>query len=200
MLKHQIIKNRYDQTLFEGKFHSFQEAVETALQDNINLAYANFKQKNLQNITLDDAALPHADFTEANLTGANLSEADLTHAYFDNADLYNTCLAYSDLSACSFNGSHFGGTDITGALLCRTRFSGLSCFDLDFINAGTIENCIYINPDETIKIFSCPPIVIKGYDKPLVMLDDDPVQALTNSPFFIHLMQQQIQNNSSLVE
>lgn len=195
MKKHQTIKNRYDQTLFEGQFHTFQDTVEAALQDNINLSYANFKQMNLQNITLDDAHLPHADFS-----GANLSEATLTHAYFDNADLYNTCLAYSDLSASSFINSNFGGTDITGALLSRARFSGLSCFDLDFINARAIEDCVYINPDETIKTFSCPPIVIKGYEKPIIMLDDDPVHALTHSPFFIHLIQQQGGNNSSIVE
>lgn len=200
MLTKQTITNRHNQILFEGHFRSFSLALEAAIQDKVDLTAADLKHHNLQNITLDDAKLRRADFTGANLTGANMSEADLSHAYFTNADLYNTCFAYSDLSAAAFAGAQFGGTDITGADLSRARFDGLSCFDLNFITAGKLDQCIYINPDHTIKTFSQAPIVIKGYDKPIVMMDDDPVKTLSTNPFFIHLIQQQANNNSTAVE
>ena len=174
-MKHYQLQTINNSTiLFEGTFLSFQDCLETAINQKINLDQINLSNQNLSNANLDNAIIPRADFTGANLTGANLSESYLRGAHFKNTTLYNTCLCYSNLSECSFKDSFFGATDIFGAILRKSHFSTLSCFTLNFSTARHMEECTFINPNGTISKMSQPPIVINGLiNQPLIIMDNE---------------------------
>ena len=167
-----IFSYKTNKPLFGGTFKNITECLETAINKGIDLSHAELSNINLSNANLDDAQMPHANFNNANLSGTNLSESNLKGANFTNTSLYNTCLAYSDLSACRFEHSAFGATDITGARLSHTLFSGLSCFSLDFIEAGIMQDCIYKDRNGKTRPMSQPPIVIKGLNpRPLIFFN-----------------------------
>jgi len=158
--------------LYEGEFPDIAACAARAVEENINLEYADLSGVNLLNAMVDGACLKNADFTCANLTGANLSEAQLGRAHFCGAALYNTCLCYSDLSGCDFTDASFGATDIAGADLSHSRFSTLSCFSLDFVLAGRMADCVFLEPGGAPCPLSRPPIVIQGLAAgPVICLD-----------------------------
>ncbi len=168
---HIILSTKNNTLLFEGMFKSFQDCLESAIHENIDLSHANLRHKNLQNANCDDGVLNHADFTGSNLSGANFSEAQLSGAIFNHTDLYNSCLAYADLSHAIFKDANFGATDITHTNLTHAIFSGLSSFTLNFRLARDIRGCTYEAPDGTSCPFSQPPLTISGQQKPCIILD-----------------------------
>ena len=171
--KETILSTRTDQVLYEDSFPSFAACVEQAIADNVNLAGADFRNRNFSNACLDDGLFERADFSGANLTGANLSEARLNNAFFTNADLYNTCLAYSELKNCDFSGSSFGATDIAGTDIGGARFSTLSCFSLDYSSARAMPGCRFINDRREDFFFSNPPVVIRGVGPRLLVFGEN---------------------------
>jgi hypothetical protein len=158
--------------LFEGRYDSFIDCLEQAVQLRVLMNGADLRNRNLSNACLDDGLFAGADFSGSNLTGANLSEAALAGACFENADLYNTCLAYTDLRGCRFGNANFGATDITGADLSQAHFAALSCFSLDFIHTAAMKDCRYYTEDNAEFTFSEPPIVIRGLGRRLVVMTD----------------------------
>lgn len=172
MKLHKISKLNSSEILFQGQYECFKSCLEDAVRKKINLSAADLRNQNLNNANLDDAILPFADFTNANLSGANLSESTLTNAIFKNTTLYNCCLCYSNLKNCNFTHAQFGATDINGAIICASTFSGLSCFSLNFMSAQLMHGCYYIDADTNKLEMSSPPIVINGIHKhPIVILD-----------------------------
>ncbi len=179
-----VISSKNQKTLFEGQFNSFNECLEHAVNNNVDLSHADLKHKNLTNINLDDARLTYADLTGANLTGANLSEARLLGANFTNAALHSCCLAYSDLQHCLFNQTAFGATDITGANISFSHFAGQSAYSLSFTDVGAMKNCLFTNTCGAAIETSQSPIVISGLKTtPIVLfnnqLSKDIRQAIT---------------------
>jgi len=138
MKLYQLRSTQNKKILFEGKFETFKDCVESAVLQKIPLPYIDLSHQNLTNANLDDAIMPHADFTQSNLSGANISEAYVSGARFTNASLYNTCFCDSNLAGSNFNGAFFGGTDIFGSIISRSQFSTLSAFSLDFTAARQI--------------------------------------------------------------
>jgi len=173
MKLYQLRSTQNKKILFEGKFETFKDCVESAVLQKIPLPYIDLSHQNLTNANLDDAIMPHADFTQSNLSGANISEAYVSGARFTNASLYNTCFCDSNLAGSNFNGAFFGGTDIFGSIISRSQFSTLSAFSLDFTAARQMNDCIYITAQGQICRMSRPPIVISGIArKPIVVMDD----------------------------
>lgn len=167
-----ILSYKTNKELFAGNFPSMAACLEAAINKNLDLSYADLKQKNLINGNFDGAHMPYALFSGANLTGANMSEANLTGSIFDHSDLYNTCLCFTNLSKCDFRESNFGGTDISGANLSYSTFSTMSCLDLDFTMTENMNGCIYVNPTKEICSMSNRPIVIKGMlSTPIIIFD-----------------------------
>lgn len=172
-----IQSTRNGNPLFEGTFNSFSACLEAAVNENINLDYANLRRQNLSNANLDDARLTHADFTGANLTGANLSEARLLGANLSGTALFNTCFAYSDLQHCIFEHSEFGGTDITGTNLSFSHFAGISCFALNFTDVMNMKNCTFKDTSGRLMKTSAPPVVIFGINsKPIIFMTEQITQ------------------------
>ena len=168
------IKTLSDQSvIFEGRFFSFHECLETAVRQKVNLERADLRGRNLININLDDAIMPTADFTASNLSGANMSEGFFRGCKFNGAALYNTCFVDSNISNCDFKDASFGATDIEGTILNGAQFSTLSAFTLDFARTRGMRGCNFINPDGQICRMSKPPIVIHGLGRaPIIMMDD----------------------------
>ncbi len=156
--------------LFEGRYDSFIECLEQAVQLRVLLNGADLRNRNLSNACLDDGLFAGADFSGANLTGANLSEASLPGACFENADLYNACFAYADLRNSIFSHANFGGTDITGADISHAHFAALSCFSLDFMHTAAMKDCRFSGEDGAEFTFSDPPVVIRGLGPRLMVM------------------------------
>jgi hypothetical protein len=193
------IKSLHGDIRYQANTGTFTEAIEQAVNDNINLTFCDFAYENLSNATLDSADLTGSIFRGANLTGANLSETNLTGCDFSDADLYAACLAFSELDKTNFIYANFGGTLIDEAIMNACKFAGLSCLDLDFATAKRIRNCTYIEPDQKMKRFSSPPIVIKGLGKPTIFFRTNTLNPAL-IPLFLSLDTHQLENNSILVE
>ena len=167
----QIKNHRTGTVLFEGDFTTAKACVEQAVRDSVCLDYADLHNANLCNAMLDDALMRHARLDYANLTGANLSEARLDGTSFASATLHASCLCYSSLNNANFDSAQFGATDITGCALRKGRFSGLSAFTLNFIDAGVMDNCLYRSTAGVACPLSKPPLVLQGMDLPVILLD-----------------------------
>lgn len=157
--------------LHDGSFQSIKACAEDAAQSGIPLDGADMRRANLINAALDGARLRGARFDGANLMGANLSEADLSGTNFRDAGLQNACLCFSTMNDCAFTGASFGGTDIAGAHIAHGLFDTLSAFTLNFRDAAQLSGCRFKNPDETLCLFSRPPVVLAGLQYPVILMD-----------------------------
>ena len=167
----QIKNHRTGTVIFEGDFASLRDCAEHAAGDGVCLDFADLAHANLVNASLDETSLRCARLHGANLTGANLSEADLDGSDFTDAVLCNTCLCFSSLRHCRFDGALFGAADITGSAVDRCVFSTLSAFHLNFRGAGSMDGCIYVDPENIHCPFSRPPAVVAGLAWPVVVMD-----------------------------
>ncbi len=166
------IKNhRTEEVIYEGVFATARACAEQAVREGICLDHADLRHANLANAELDDALMRGARLDGTNLTGANLSEAQLDGASFTDATLHAACLCLSSLVNCGFEGASFGATDITGCVMRQCRFSTLSTFTLNFIDAAIIEDCRYHGDNGAICSFSKPPVVVQGLPLPVIFLD-----------------------------
>lgn len=168
--------------LYQDETCTFTQCLERAVEEQIDLSYANLANLNLSNANLDDARLNHANFSGSNLTGANLSEASLRYSDFSNAALFNTCLAYSDLSACTFKNTQFGATDIAASILDRSHFTGLSCYSLPFVTCKSMQGCVFETSSNGQKTLSKPPIVVYGLASTPLIISDSHVQKGHETP------------------
>lgn len=160
------------ETLYQGMFSCVREALESAIQENVDLSNADLQGANLTNASLDNAKLRGARFNHANLQGANLSEALLDGANFSNAALTNVCFCFSSLRRALFEGADFGGTDMAGATLDGSIFSTLSALTLDFKATNGLTDCCWKQETGVLCRFSSPPLVVTGLDYPLAVFDD----------------------------
>jgi uncharacterized protein YjbI with pentapeptide repeats len=164
------LRSRRRDLIYSGNHETVREAVEQAALKGICLDGIDLSLQDLRGITLDGITLDNALFHGADLSGANLSEASLIGADFTQALLFDTCLAGSDLSCSRFEDTRFGATDISGAVLDDCVFEGPDTFTLDFRSAKSLFQTMY-RRDETTCPMEKPPIVIRGLETPIVLLD-----------------------------
>ena len=157
--------------IYEGRFATARACVEQAVREGVCLDRADLRNANLAHAALDDIVMRGARLDGANLTGANLSEARLDGTSFINATLHAACLCLSSLAGCGFEGGLFGATDVTGSLMPSCRFSTLSAFSLNFIDAANLENCSFRNSQGLLCPFSKPPVTLHGLALPVIFLD-----------------------------
>lgn len=167
------LKTHTDESvLFDGYYPDFQDCLEDAVKQSVHLTEIDLSHQNLNNFNLDNALMQRANFSGANLSGTNLSEADLLGATYFDTTLYNTCFSYSCLENSDFRGASFGATLIEGCFMHESIFSTLSCFDLDFTSAESIEGSLFETPNGMHLEMSCHPVVVKGLlSKPIIILD-----------------------------
>lgn len=167
------IKNYITNTpIFEGHFKTFSYCLEQAVADNVAMNYADLRHQDLSSANLDGAIITNSTFSGSNLMGANLSEANLSKSTFHNCDLQAACMSYSNLNQCDFRGALFGATLINDTHMENTKFSTLSCFDLDFFSVANMNGSTFCSGHDEIYEMSRSPIVIKGLlNTPVIILD-----------------------------
>lgn len=94
-----------------------------ALRDgNSDLVRRDFRDAELQGLSLRDR-----DFTQAHLERSNLSRSDLTAGNFSQANIAHANLSFATLALSFFQGSIFGvnftGADLRGAIFSRCLFT-----------------------------------------------------------------------------
>lgn len=172
-LEHFSIRHRHTGTIiFEGLYPSFKACVEDAVSKNIALSHADLRDAHLSHANLDGGNFPYADFSGSLCQGINLSECDLTHTKFNDADLMQACLCESQLSHTAFQNTRLKDINISNSELYRVRFLDFSALDIDFATANRLDKCQYIDALGNIAIFSAPPIVLKGFSKRFVFIDN----------------------------
>lgn len=167
----QIKSIENQKTLHSGDFKDFRACAEDAVQKNIALDYADFRNINLVNASLDNGSFRNACFDGANCFGANMSEADFYGASFKNVNFQGTCLCYSNLDHCHFEGAFFGGTDIAKCQMNHCVFDTISALFLDFEQAEKVFACKFDCSQGQHFSFSTTPIIIKGLDGLQVIFD-----------------------------
>ena len=143
MVNFEIKNHKTNTVLFAGKYISFKHCLNAAVAQNVNLHYADLRQKDLAHTDLDGGLFDGSLFSGSNMNGINLSDADLRHCDFSNTTLHGACLCLSDLTGSRFNGALFGSTDIAGAVLDRCLFSTESALLLDYSSAYSLHGSIF---------------------------------------------------------
>lgn len=71
---------------FKLPYYSMKTALEAAVNDSVDLSYANLRWADLRGARLKGADFFQADLLEASLFGADISEADFTDANLEGVD------------------------------------------------------------------------------------------------------------------
>jgi len=171
MFFYTIKSSLVNEALYYGTFSSFRRCVEQAVTDGVSLRGASLRNANLLNAELDGADLRQADLSGSNLSGANASECRIQGADLTGATLHGTILCESDLSHSCMDFAGFGATDIFDTILDDCRFSSLSAFTLDFIEASSMTGSCFINPCGTPCPMSRPPVLIQGLNQRMIIMD-----------------------------
>ena len=122
--RHFQIKHRIsDKILFEGKYASFKETVESATLQRADLSCSNMSYADLFRANLSYTNLFDADLSCSNMSGSNLSDANLSCARLSGADLSYANLSYANLSYANLFGANLSGADLSGANLWGEKIS-----------------------------------------------------------------------------
>jgi len=137
------IKDRYsDRVLFETEAETLKDALEEAVELQVNLCCADLRNVDLGGACLANAQLSNAGFSGANLFGvmwwgatligtdfcnadlryANFRHANLKKAVLRNSELTCTCFLGSNLVQADFRSSDLQGADLQGANIAGTSF------------------------------------------------------------------------------
>lgn len=158
-------------TIYRGRHHSVNEAIENAIKANIPLDGINLSFADLHHINLDGVSIKNASFQSANLCGANMSEANFYNCDFSSANLEDACLCYSNFSQCNFKLCEFKEADISMTSLKNCAFEGFSAFDLRFHSAFEMQGLTYHHFTKQCS-FKSPPTLIQSGDKMIALLDN----------------------------
>ena len=158
-----IIKNKNtEEIIFKGIYNNDKECIEDAISKGVNLSRADLRRRNFQSANIDTAQLDGADLRFSNLSNANISESNLAGADLRGANLIGTCLAETNLTSALLQNASFGATDIAYATLDGVQLSTLSALHLPFIEAASMQLCVFQTANTDIITFSTPPILIQG--------------------------------------
>ncbi len=165
------LKSITGEVLFEGRFHTVRQAVETAIKDGISLDSVNLRKANLVGAELDHASLSGACLWGANLCKANMTAVQLKNVDCRNVNMQDVCLAESNCSGTDFSGTYFSRTILRDSDLSDTKFSCPSFFRQNLTEVNNFKNAVYIHKGEVDCDLSCPPILIYGLPKTIILME-----------------------------
>ena len=121
-IKHRIA----EQVLHVSEKKTIQEAVEEAIEKEVdlsfaNLRYADLRDADLRNANLCYANLRNANLRNANLRSANLCDANLRNANLRDADLRNANLCYANLSNANLRNANLSDANLSFANLAQFK-------------------------------------------------------------------------------
>ena len=113
------IKSIFGNILFtyEKENATIKDAVEQAVSEKVNLAYANLRSADLESADLESANLHSADLESANLHSADLHSADLRSANLRSANLRSADLESADLRSANLRSADLRSADLRSANL-----------------------------------------------------------------------------------
>jgi len=172
MLKNYQLRNHQTgDVLYEGRFETLKQCVESAVHQRINLSYVDLRNANLSHANLDDANMESANLSGANLCGANMSEGVFDCANFSNADVTYACFVQSSFKNSNFTKSSFAVTDMTDAVVEGCVFSCPSVFNMQFHRTEKFSNNMFMDGDKAVPMNKIPVMVV-GLSRDIVYLDN----------------------------
>lgn len=161
------------EALFKSSYITIKESVEEAVSEGIDLFNANLRKADLSGANLDMAQMKGACLWGANLTGTNMSDCELEGVDFRASILKDTCLSYSNCRSANFHGAYFSKTLIDGVDLSQAQFSCPSIFSCELQEAASLNDATYAHHGEIECSLSQAPLVIRGLEKPIIIMDND---------------------------
>lgn len=158
-------------SIYQGIHPSINDAIETAIRQNISLDRIDLSNSFLHHINLDGVRIENGSFKGADLTGANMSEATFSSCDFSSANLENACLCYSNFNDCNFRSSEFRDTDIAMSSLEKCDFEGFPALQLGFHTTFKMQQLTYFHFGQNHSI-SAPPTLVQSGSKLLAILDN----------------------------
>lgn len=159
------------QTVFEGRFTTIRRAVESAIQDNVNLAEVNLRGAMLRHACLDGANMRGACLWGAQLSYAQLCGGDFTAVDFRATQMKDACLAESTFTAGDFRGAYLKGAIVRHSVFDHCQFSCPSIFTVPWEEAQRLTGAVYWHKGEIECPLSSVPVVISGLPQRVVMME-----------------------------
>lgn len=126
------IFNTSGRIIFESDTaEDMREAVKEAIQKNVDLPYADFKNQDLTEAHFENAYLPYADFSNAECYCANFRNAWLGGSNFDRANCIDVDFSGANLNSSKFRYSGLNRTSFKNASM---RYTDLCHADLRLAN------------------------------------------------------------------
>jgi len=167
-----IIKSISGDTIVKTKHRTIRQTLEWCTDKGIDLSGADLRKARLSFAALDGLMAQRACFWGADFTGADIGFADLSHSDMRCANLKDVCLAESDLSQADLQGAYFCSTMMEQTRLENIILSCPSFWDCDLQGVAAFKNIVFNHLGETSIALSSLPLVVKGFIKRLVIMND----------------------------
>jgi len=106
--------NNPEKVIYKSKIATnLREAVIEAIEQQINLSYADLFEANLNNVDFTGTNLDKANFSNANLQGAIFTYASLIEADFREANLKGADFHEANLTGANLDGAYLIGTNLS---------------------------------------------------------------------------------------
>ena len=167
------LKSVSGETLFKSSHVTIKEAVEEAVAEGGRLDGINLRKAKLQGAKFDMAKMSGACFWGADLTGADMRDGCFDDADFRTTILKDACLSEGSFIDTNFHGAHCSQMLIDGVNFSNARFSCPSIFSCDLSSVSHLDGAIYSHHGEVDCPLSSAPIIIKGLNQPVVIMEKD---------------------------
>ena len=157
--------------ILEGPYTTIRKATEKAVQEGIDLSFANFRKADFKDAELDGISAPGACFWGADLSGANVSDAYLHDCDFRLSLLKRACLSDSIFSHCDFRGASFASVILDGADFSGSQLNCPQFLKQDFSQIQSLRNVTYHHLGEVACRFDRAPVYVRGLGADIVFLD-----------------------------
>ncbi len=167
-----IVKSLTGKVLFYSTDKTLKSTIEAAVQEGVDLSYANLRSAKLKGAALDGLKAQGACFWGADLTGADVGLADLRACDLRAVEMKNTCLAETNLSGADLRGAYFEGCLLEGAVFDDVRLSCPSFWNCGLQNLKSFKGLIYVHEGDVEIPIKSNPLVIHGLNQNLVLLEE----------------------------
>lgn len=157
--------------IYTGDHHHINDAIESAIKQNICLDRIDLSNKSIRHINLDGIRIENASFKGADLKGANMSESTFVGCNFSRAHLEDACFCYTNIIDCNLKLSHFRDTDISMSSIENCDFEGFSALGLKFHKAYKTDKMTYTHFNKKYPL-TLPPTLIQAGDVSMAIINN----------------------------
>ncbi|MBP5455080.1 MAG: pentapeptide repeat-containing protein [Paludibacteraceae bacterium] len=155
-------------TIFEYECdnNTFRKTLERAVEDGIDLAYAEIISQELNYVNIGEASLPYAYLSKTSLIGANLTNSNLHSAVLNDTFLVNANLSGANLEYANLSGAYLEyanlssacliNADLSNSILCNTILDNANLHGASFYHAKSLGSAVKDNARNFCVPMSCP--------------------------------------------